>query len=222
MSTAPYSRVYWTIPDDPKFVGVYDDDRALACWLRLLLVADQAWPSSAHLPRSARSGTVSKLEQCGLIDLLPGDRFRIHGLDAERQRRADHAQRASRARWNAPSIPASNPKTILDETRRDETSLDEDEEYVVAYFNATGRAPSALQRQKLWELYDRHSIGWLVDNLVGDDPLGHAFDADTAWRRAEADRVKAEEAAHRREKERQRKRDHAALVRLTTHPEDAA
>ena len=61
-----------------------------------------------------------------------------------------------------------------------------------------------------------------MDNLVGDDPLGHAFDADTAWRRAEAERVKAEEAAARREKERQRKLDRAALVRLATHPEDAA
>lgn len=83
---APYSRVYWAIVDDPKFALVYDDDRHLATWLRLLLIADQAWPASAHLPANARRVSVDALEECGLV-IRSGHRYRISGLDNERERR---------------------------------------------------------------------------------------------------------------------------------------
>lgn len=84
---APYSRVYWAIPDDPKFASIYRDNDHLATWLRLLLMADQAYPASAHLPLRARKASITALAEAGLIDLLPDDRFRVHGLDAERERR---------------------------------------------------------------------------------------------------------------------------------------
>lgn len=90
---APYSRVYWTVVDDLKFREVYDDDRALACWLRLLIVADQAWPASAPLPASARRVPVALLVRVGLVDLQSGGRYRIHGLDAERGTRRLSATR---------------------------------------------------------------------------------------------------------------------------------
>lgn len=84
---AAYSRVYWSIVDDPKFVTIYDDDRHLASWLRLLLIADQAHPASAHLPSNVRRSSVTALADVELIDLLPGGRYRVHGLDAEREKR---------------------------------------------------------------------------------------------------------------------------------------
>lgn len=81
---APYSRVYWSVIDDEKFREVYDDDRALACWLRLLIAADAIWPAPASIPATARKAPVAVLVRVGLVDLQPGGRYRIHGLDSER------------------------------------------------------------------------------------------------------------------------------------------
>jgi hypothetical protein len=89
---APYSRVYWAIVDDPKFAGIYDDDRHLATWLRLLIAADALWPASTPVPGNARKASVKALVDAGLIDLGTGYRFRVHGLDAERGRRRDAAR----------------------------------------------------------------------------------------------------------------------------------
>lgn len=89
---APYSRVYWAIADDPKFASIYDDNDHLATWLRLLLQADGQWPASAPVPASARKGSVKALVDAGLVDLVSGGRFRIHGLDAERGRRREAAR----------------------------------------------------------------------------------------------------------------------------------
>lgn len=89
---AGYVRVYFSIVDDERFVGIYDDDHHLAAWLRLLLVADAAWPSSASLPRSARPASVRALAASGLIELVGTDRYRVHGLDRERGRRSEAAR----------------------------------------------------------------------------------------------------------------------------------
>jgi len=128
---AAYSRVYWSIIDDPKFDTVYSRDENLACWLRLLLIADQAWPASGQLPTSARVRPLAALVAAKLIDRLPNDRFRVHGLDAERNRRRQDAERirgrnpdtqaphALRARMDGAQVRA------VDETRRDEPRKDE-------------------------------------------------------------------------------------------------
>jgi hypothetical protein len=65
---AGYSRVYWTIIDDPKFVTIFDDDHNLAAWLRLLMTADQAHPASATLPVNVRKTAVRALVDAGIID----------------------------------------------------------------------------------------------------------------------------------------------------------
>jgi hypothetical protein len=90
---AAYSRVYWSIVDDEKFCEVYDDDHHLACWMRLLLVADMAWPASAHTPASARKASVAALIRVGLLDPQPNGRYRVHGLDKERGKRRESATR---------------------------------------------------------------------------------------------------------------------------------
>lgn len=84
---AAYSRVYWSIVDDAKFVTIYDDDHHLAAWMRLLLIADQSHPASAHLPSNVRRASVKALADVNLIDIQPNHRYRVHGLDAERERR---------------------------------------------------------------------------------------------------------------------------------------
>jgi hypothetical protein len=105
----PYSRHYWRLIDDTKFAEVYADDHHYATWSRLLMIADQAWPASAHLPSTARRASVRKLAEVGLVDLLPDGRFRMHGTDAERHRRSDLARDAAGHRWsNAERNAASN------------------------------------------------------------------------------------------------------------------
>ena len=93
----PYSRVYWEAIDDPKFVHIWDDDACLAWWLRLLVTADMAWPASATLPGVPRKviDVLSKPvegQAHPLVDLQGRGRFRIHGLDRERQSRGRRTQ----------------------------------------------------------------------------------------------------------------------------------
>lgn len=95
----PYVRVYTSIISDPKFEGVYGDDKALATWLRLLLIADSMYPAPGHLPLRVDMKAVEKLAKAGLIDLLPGDLYRFHGLEKERGRRSDAARQSANRRW---------------------------------------------------------------------------------------------------------------------------
>lgn len=123
--SAPYCRVYWSIVDDDKFADVFGNDHHLATWLRLLMTADQAWPASASIPMATRRSSLSVLAGCGLVDLQPGGRYRIHGLDSERERRQSHAQSASNARWNARSNAHAfgHGMPRRDEHRRAEQSI---------------------------------------------------------------------------------------------------
>ena len=101
----PYSRVYWNAVDDPKFATVWSDDHALAWWLRLLLAADQSWPASAALPFGVHRAGLKKLTDAKLVDVT-GIRYRIHGLDAERERRSQQGKAGAAARWTeAPPPP---------------------------------------------------------------------------------------------------------------------
>lgn len=133
-SERPYSRHYHELVDDPKFADIYADDHHYATWSRLLMIADQAWPSSAFLPATARKASVSKLEAVGLIDLMPGGRFRMRGMQKEREQRSDLARNAANAKWgnairtasgtanrNAERTAETMPSK--DETRKDETSI---------------------------------------------------------------------------------------------------
>lgn len=199
MADRPYSRHYHELVDDPKFAEVYPDDHHYATWSRLLMVADQAWPASAHLPASARRASVSKLAAVGLIDLLPDGRFRMHGLQKEREVREAHARKAAAARWNARSTAPSNAGAVgHDMPRRDETSKDETRRAdddgradLDAFLAVRFRPPTPAQRE-LMDAYVR------VFDVTGpqraadliyrhpDDPIG-ALKADlTAFRQERA------------------------------------
>ncbi len=138
--TAPnqYSRLYWRFVDE--FPGIYADDAALALWCRLLVEADMAWPASASLPYGTRHAPLDRLKAVNLVYLVPGGRFRIKGMDKERQARSDAGRNAAAARWrNADAMPAhadsnavgnadsnaernavGNAHAILEEKRREE------------------------------------------------------------------------------------------------------
>lgn len=111
----PYSRHYWKLVDDQKFEEIFDDDHHYATWGRLLMIADQAWPASAHLPASARKSSVAKLAEVKLIEILPGGRFRMVGTQAEREKRSQQAKDAAAARWGiADGNAASNADSNAD------------------------------------------------------------------------------------------------------------
>jgi hypothetical protein len=94
-----YSRVYWEAVDDPKFADVWGDDHALAAWLRLLVAADMAWPARANVYHGIHRGALTTLCQSGLVDMQATGRFRIHGLDKEREARSSAASDAVRTRY---------------------------------------------------------------------------------------------------------------------------
>lgn len=84
---AEYSRIYWTIVDDEKFVDVFDDDRQWAAYTRLLMAAEQAYPSPASLPRWLADDVLEVLVERRIIELIRGHKYRIVGLKAERDGR---------------------------------------------------------------------------------------------------------------------------------------
>lgn len=112
MTEGPYARLYLALVDDEKFQNIYGNDQHFATWCRLLMIAEPAWPASAHIPVTAKRSSIQALSAAELIDLLPGGRYRIHGLDAERRSRHEHAKNASNARWNAPSNARSNAQSM--------------------------------------------------------------------------------------------------------------
>lgn len=126
---APYSRVYWSIVDDPKFSTIFDDDHHLATWLRLLVIADQAHPASANIPSGTRKSSIEALVTAGLVDLGTSYRYRIHGLDAERSMRREAATRYRSGDQPGPNGEVTGFVTTgrrRDELRRDETSTASD------------------------------------------------------------------------------------------------
>lgn len=105
----PYVRVYYRIVDDPKFAEVFDHDARLATWLRLLLLADGTYPAPAPIPFGVSKAALAHLVSVGLVDLEPGNRFRIHGMAGERGTRSEKAADAARKRWR--SADAMQPQS---------------------------------------------------------------------------------------------------------------
>lgn len=112
----PYSRLYWSVMDDPKFDGIREDCRLFGAWSLMLVVADMAWPAPAYIPPHVPRAAVARLATVELIDLLSGNRFRIHGLDAEREKRSHSARNAAASRWQSVRTPTRDADPMLDET----------------------------------------------------------------------------------------------------------
>jgi hypothetical protein len=210
-----YSRVYWSIADDPRFEAIYGDDHHLATWLRLLLIADQAHPASAHLPRIVHRASLRALLDSGLIDAMPGDRYRVHGLDAERERRRTWATTrgpdgdrtvsstdTERSPNGAESSGLRRDETRLDKGRRDDAreSLNgyDGRADLEAFVLITRRAPTARQRQLLDGLLTIHDLTgpqWAADIMLAhpEDPIGAVIEADKAYRAERIEEAKAQE-----------------------------
>ena len=155
----PYARVYFSVIDDPKFIGVYDDDRHFATWVRLLIGAEAKWPASADLPTTCRKASVDFLVSQRIVTLGTNGRYRIQGLDAERARRADNARNAAAVRWGNAGASSVSNAGAMPRARGDETSIDEQskaepvngsapDDALDTYYRLTLRYPSG--RTKAW------------------------------------------------------------------------
>ncbi len=211
--TAPYSRVYWSIMDDEKFDGIREDARLLGSWTLLLVVADMAHPAPAFLPPTVSRTSVARLVEAGLVDLLAGHRYRVHGLDAERGRRSESARVGGLASGRSRTVEqplngrSQHPRTEsnLDETRRDkdetrrDNARDDSREDLEAFLLITRRAPTPRQRALLDGLLDRHDQTgpkWAADIMLRhpDDPIGALIAADKAYRDERIAEAQAAEA----------------------------
>jgi len=181
--------------DDAKFDGVREDPKLVGSWLLLLIAADMAHPSPAYLLPTVTKASLVKLSERGLIDLLAGHRYRIHGLDAERQRRRDAA--TSRDPSGTRTVPKWDPlgeqaKQSKDEaeTRRAEADARDPDDGRVdleAFLLLRRRTPTKRQRAVLDGVLDRHDQTgpeWAADIMLRhpDDPIGAVLEADKAWR----------------------------------------
>ena len=159
---SPYSRVYWTIRNDPRLAAIYPVDSLLAAWIRLLIAADMAWPAAADVPASVKKSSLTALCDAGIVELLPSRLFRFHGLDSERGRRREAAQ-ASVAHRTGIGRVSDGYRTIPErstsraEPSRAENSRAEpragarEDDAALAYFDVMGHAPSG------------RALGWLND-----------------------------------------------------------
>lgn len=121
--TESYSRIYHRFASE--FPTVYADDRAMATWVRLLLLADASWPMRPPLPRSVKARTLGLLVSAGLVD-FDGDTYSVKGLDAERSRRRDAARTGAAKRWHSDGN-ANASADAMPRRERDEKSKAEKE-----------------------------------------------------------------------------------------------
>ncbi len=77
---------------------VWNDDRALATWIRLLALADKMWPSSAELPRGTSMAAVGRLVSAKLVETVGAYGYRIPSLDKRRTAARNAASTAARIR----------------------------------------------------------------------------------------------------------------------------
>jgi hypothetical protein len=117
----PYSRIYWSATEDPRFDKVWSNDAALALWVRMLIEADASYPLKPQMPRASRSLTV--LLDAGLIE-AHGSRYTVRGLAKERTRRSERGRKAADARWgrsdDAPAMQTHSTRNAEAMPRRDE------------------------------------------------------------------------------------------------------
>jgi hypothetical protein len=117
MSPGPYARIYQSIWTDERFVAIREDDELLGGYVRLLMLAEAAWPQSVAIPRRLPQSTLDALLEAGVIELHPCDTYRVHGLDPERERRSAHGRDAVARRWagrsDTPSSSPSNTQLVL-------------------------------------------------------------------------------------------------------------
>jgi hypothetical protein len=211
MSDERYVRVYYSIRTDPKFESVYGDDASLAAWVRLLLDADAVWPAPASIPKSCKPAALRRLSGAGIVDVLPGGMFRVHGLDAERDKRGHTGRTAATVRWQnersanamrmhsvgiANAMPVPSPSPSPNRTESEQES--EQDDPVGTYYVLTTRTPRGRALDWCRRLGDQY--GYRATSDAMSDAWGESDEVGTLLSRTEDRLVLAGREAERRER----------------------
>jgi hypothetical protein len=194
----PYSRLYWSVFDDERFATIRGDMRHFGAWSCMLLVADMAYPASAFVPPVVSRASLAALVDAGLIEPQLGGLFRVHGLQAERERRADAARRGG-SRDQDGTQTGGERVSSLAKPRRDEPSQANGEaaDALDDYYRLTLRYPSGRTKDWLDEL--ANEFGHRETGQALGAEYGASKEVKTILSRTEA-RLRSE--AHHAERER--------------------
>lgn len=170
MADGPYSRLYHQMADE--FPDVFDGPD-LADYMRLLVAADQSYPTKAKWSGHTTRRVLNRLADAGLI-VVDGARYSVRGMDKERAERAEHARVAANARHarsNAPSTPPSNAHgTAQSMPSREEKSREET--------SSTARGPDAFEvYQQVTGSWPSQKVTPWLSSLVDDYPEADVCDA---------------------------------------------
>lgn len=97
-ASRPFARFYYR-DFQRDYPDVYADDAAFAAWMRLLVLAETAWPAPPELPRSLRRKALEVLVSHGLIAIGPRHTYAVRGYQIERSKRQESAQKGATNRW---------------------------------------------------------------------------------------------------------------------------
>ena len=199
-----YVRLYYSVIDDPKFESIYGDDAAWAAYTRLLMLADSMWPASPPIPKSCKPAAFRKLVNETIVDVLPGGKFRIHGLDAERERRKESAVRSASAR-RTPSERSANAFDVhqLAEPSQAkhiqaEPSQADNDDPVSTYYVLTTRTPRGRALDWCKRLGEQY--GYRATSDAMSEAWGDADEVSTLLSRTEDKLVLASRSAERAER----------------------
>ena len=186
-SERPYSRVYHDAPADDKFADIWwDDDAALATWLRLLVAADQSYPNPATYYEGVDREAVKRLVDAGLVDPVGKRTYRIHGLANEREKRTALAREAATARHAQSGSSAAAERTQSGPPARTSSSsssssrrvavaegmpaapADPDDDVLDAWFRLTASAPKPTVVKWLTDLAAEHGAR-AVASMLADE-----------------------------------------------------
>ena len=221
MSERPFARVYY-VDLQRDYPSVWDDDEALATWLRLLSHADALWPISPYVPHGTNPTALARLRRKGLVSLRNG-RYNVKGYEVERSARSDHAKVAASTRWAQPeqSSEQSSEQSTSNATRdgtgtgigsnatlppSEGVSLlparEDDRPDIEAFILAKHRIPTPAQR-KLMDDYLRvfdatgptRSAKLILSHP--DNPIGALKDDLAAFRKERQEDISTQEAPKR-------------------------
>lgn len=179
-------RIYQSVVTDEKFVGVYDDDRNWAWYVRLLLQAKAVYPAPAFLPAALPRSVKKALIEKGVL-LVTNGHYTVSGLakemsEAPDPQRAGGVVRAALAERDGGGrfIAGGAPPPQLDPD-------DDGRADIEAYLEVRRRLPTPRQRQVLDDVLARHDVNgpkWAADIIVANpsDPIGAVIEADKKWR----------------------------------------
>lgn len=176
-----YSRTYWKVMDDPQFDGIRENTRHFGAWSLMLIAADMAWPTLAYVPPMVQPASFRILCDAGLVEPLSGGRFRLQGLDSERERRKAAATRDPTGTQLGPNwdpegrVAKPIAKQRLDEPT-DEQARERNVDPADVYWRLTGKYPT----DKVLTWIDQMTERYGAESVCRAVAVAHIADRSTA------------------------------------------